>query len=237
MRKYLSVFFAIVYCLIAVVGCSKDEVKQDETTTAVTDIDGNIYQTVTIGTQTWMLENLKTTKYNDGTMIPNITNTISWSKLTTGAYCNYDNDAANGNKYGHLYNWFAVNTGKLAPKGWHLPSDTEWIVLQKYVSTHLGVSGSVGKAIAATTDWSGSTVIGSIGNDLNKNNSSGFSAKPGGIRGDNGQFGGIGGYGYWWAAAESVSSPWRGLDYEYSNLGSEDSLVKGAGFSVRCIKD
>src|SRR5574344_1392260 len=87
----------------------------------VTDIDGNVYHTITIGTQTWMVENLKVSKYNDGTAIPNVTDATAWAALTTGAYCDYNNDVANGTKYGHLYNWYAVNTGKLAPSGWHGP--------------------------------------------------------------------------------------------------------------------
>src|SRR5664279_2133742 len=85
----------------------------------VTDIDGNVYTTVTIGTQVWMVENLKTTKYNDGTSIPNITDGAAWESLTTPGYCFYNNEAANKTTYGALYNWYTVNSSKLAPTGWH----------------------------------------------------------------------------------------------------------------------
>ena len=100
----------------------------------VVDIDGNVYHTVTIGTQVWMVENLKTTRYNDGTAIPLVTDGTAWAALTTPGYCWYNNDSATyKNTYGALYNWYAVNTGKLAPTGWHVPTDSEWTVLTTYL--------------------------------------------------------------------------------------------------------
>src|ERR1035437_5241046 len=95
----------------------------------VKDKDGNVYQTVKIGTQVWMVENLKTTKYNNGDPINNVSDKKTWSQLSTGAWCNSDNDIATRNKYGKLYNWYAVKTGNLAPSGWHVPSDAEWEAL------------------------------------------------------------------------------------------------------------
>ena len=96
----------------------------------VTDINGNVYHTVMIGNQVWMVENLKTTKYKDGTAIPNVTDNNAWSALSTPAYCWYNNDAATyKSTYGALYNWYAVNTGKLAPAGWHVATDAEWTKL------------------------------------------------------------------------------------------------------------
>src|ERR1035437_3093980 len=161
-KKLLSVL--IVLSAVLFTGCSKkdDPLNQEnnQNTSTVTDKDGNVYHTVTIGTQTWMVENLKTTKYNDGTAIPNVTSVTGWRNLTTGAYCNYENDIANGTKYGHLYNWYAVNTGKLAPKGWHVPTDAEWQTLGNYVKIHLGSSGTVAKALAATTGWNTPTYVG-----------------------------------------------------------------------------
>jgi len=99
----------------------------------ITDIDGNYYTTVTIGTQVWMVENLKTTKYNDGTGIPLVTDNTVWCNLSTPGYCWYNNDETTyKNPYGALYNWHTVHTGKLCPSGWHVPTDSEWITLTSY---------------------------------------------------------------------------------------------------------
>jgi hypothetical protein len=100
--------------------------KKNEDNITVTDIEGNVYHTVTIGSQIWMVENLQVTSYNDGTAIPNITDNNIWMNLKTGAYCNYNNDMNMVNTYGRLYNWYAVNTQKICPTGWHVPADTDW---------------------------------------------------------------------------------------------------------------
>jgi len=115
-------------------GSCKKKDNNNPTPSTVTDIDGNVYHIVAIGTQVWMAENLKTTKYNDGTFIPLVTDSTAWGNLSTPGYCWYNNDAATyKNTYGALYNWFTVNTGKLSPKGWHIPSDTEWETLITYL--------------------------------------------------------------------------------------------------------
>ena len=117
---------------------------QQGTGGTVTDIDGNVYHTVTIGTQTWMVENLKTTKYNDGTAIPLVTDSTAWLNLTTPGYCWYNNDAATyKNTYGALYNWFTVNTSKLAPSGWHVPTDAEWTTLITYLGGETVAGGQM----------------------------------------------------------------------------------------------
>jgi uncharacterized protein (TIGR02145 family) len=205
----------------------------------VTDIDGNVYHTITIGTQVWMVENLKTTKYNDGTAIPLVTDNTAWSTLSTPAYCWYNNDATTyKNMYGALYNWYAVNTAKLAPTGWHVPTDTEWTKLENYVSTNLGTSGSVAEALAATTNWA--TIGGDgIGNNLSKNNSTGFSALPGGYRYDNVTFSDVGYEGYWWSSSESnTSHAWsRSMNYYNSDVYRYSVYLKTGGFSVRCLRD
>ena len=109
----------------------------------VTDVDGNTYKTVIIGTQVWMAENLKTTKYNDGIQIPLVTDPITWINLKSAAYCWYNNDlATNKNIYGAIYNWLVVNTGKLCPIGWHVPSDTEWTTLTTFLGGEL-INGSI----------------------------------------------------------------------------------------------
>ena len=206
----------------------------------VTDIDGNVYHTLNIGNQVWMVENLKTTKYNDGTAIPLITDNTTWVNLTTSAFCWYNNDAANyKNTYGALYNWYAVNTGKLAPIGWHVPTDAEWTTLENYISTNLNTSVSVAKALAATTNWYSSTSIGAIGNDLAINNSSGFSALPGGDRSlSNGTFDYVGVYSSWWSSTLSNSGyPWlRILGWDL-NILDKSTDYKTSGYSVRCLKD
>jgi len=125
----------------------------------VKDADGNVYQSVRIGSQVWTVENLKTTKYNDGTAIPNVTDSTEWIELTTGSYCYYANNPDNKAKYGALYNWHAVNTGKLAPEGWRVPTDAEWDTLKNYLITNgynwdgTTTGNKIGKALAARTDW------------------------------------------------------------------------------------
>ena len=194
----------------------------------VTDIDGNIYHTVTIGTQTWMVENLKTTRYNDGTAIPLVTDNTAWAALTTPGYCWYNNDAATyKNTYGALYNWYTVNTGNLAPNGWHVATDAEWTVL----TTFLGGENVAGGPLkeAGTTHW-GSTNTGAT-------NATGFSALPGGFRNSNGgSFSFIGYNGYWWlSTAYDAASSWvRHMSCDLAAVGrlySNDAY----GFSVRCV--
>ena len=209
------------------------------TTNTVADIDGNVYHTVTIGTQTWMVENLKTTHYSDGNAIPNVTDNGFWSGLSTGACCDYNNDLANEATYGKLYNWYAVaDSRSIAPVGWHVPTHAEWYTLESYVSANLGTSFNIAKALAGTTNWSSFTGSGAIGNDLTINNSSGFTALPGGIRNTDGTFSYIGGGGYWWSSTEdgSINAWARYLGHDYNQIDKYDS-TKSYGFSVRCIKD
>jgi uncharacterized protein (TIGR02145 family) len=196
----------------------------------VTDIDGNIYHTVTIGTQIWMLENLKVTKYNNGTSIPLVTADNSWSSLTTSGYCWYNNDyASNGSVYGALYNWYAVNTGNLCPTGWHVPTDTELTTLTNYLG---GISVTGGKLKeTGTTHWNTP--------NSDATNTSGFTGLPGGYRsGSSGIFGNIGRFGNWWSSTEanSVSSLDMGLAYNDGILGRYGDIKK-IGYSVRCIKN
>ena len=209
-------------------------------TYAAMDVDGNGYTSVVIGTQTWMVENLKTTKYNDGTDIPNVTDNTAWSALTSGAWCNYENDAANSSKNGKLYNWFAVNDGrKIAPAGWHVATDAEWTTLINDVTANLGTSISVAKALATTTDWTTHSNAGAIGCNLSLNNYSGFSALPAGSRSSVvGNFSGIGVNNVWWTTdVSSTSSAW-GYYLLYSNSDMfRNSYSKSFGFPVRCVKD
>lgn len=198
----------------------------------VTDVDGNIYKTVTIGTQVWLASNLKTTKLKDRTRIPLVTGNSAWANLTTSGYCWYSNDAAaNKNTYGALYNWYTVNTVKLCPAGWHVPTDPEWTTL----TTFLGGEGVAGGKLkeTGTGHW--------VSPNTGATNEIGFTALPGGYRGDNGTFYDVGSYGGWWSStAGGASSAWgRGLFHVNADVGRGYSGGSGKqdGFSVRCVRD
>ncbi len=210
------------------VRCIKDETQKQSGGT-ITDIEGNIYLTDTIGTQIWMLENLKTTKYNDGTSIPSVINNDSWASLSTPAYCWYNNDIANKSIYGTLYNWHTVNTGKLAPTGWHVPTESEWSTLFDYLRGGGFIGGKLKER--GTSHWDSP--------NTDATNESGFTALPGGSRG--GGFNGLGQSGFWWSSTESAS---LGVFYyllryneNYVSTVSNPYDIKQNGFSVRCIKD
>jgi uncharacterized protein (TIGR02145 family) len=242
MKKRTKFWFlpivAIGLYLTLAPSCSKDDDNNSDIT--VKDIDGNIYHTVTIGTQVWMVENLKTTKYRNGDPIPNYTDDNEWRTLLIGAFCNYDNNSDNCATYGNLYNWYAVEDSRnIAPIGWHVPTDEEWTTLENYVAANLGISGSVAKALASTIIWTSINTSGAIGNDLTKNNSTGFTALPGGIRSNIGVFNLIRRYGFWWSSTEdnSTNAFCQSMYYGGSNLGDYSSGSKENGFSVRCLKD
>ena len=213
----------------------------------VTDADGNLYHTVKIGKQVWTVENLRTTKFNDGTPIPYVIDNSIWGTLATPAYCYYDNttDENHIRKYGALYNWYAVDTKKLAPAGWHVPSALDWDLLKSYLITNgynwegTTTENWIAKSLAAKTDWVTFTVSGAIGNDLTKNNSSGFSALPGGYRGRaSGNFLNFGMGGCWWNATvyDASYAYYHTLYYSRYDLGSLFAL-KSCGFSVKLLKD
>lgn len=196
----------------------------------VTDIDGNIYHTVTIGTQTWMVENLRTTRYNDGTNIPNVTNATEWTNLTSPGVCTFNNtnNIDTINSYGRLYNWYTVNTGKLAPTGWHVPTDAEWTVLSDYLGGD-DVSGGHLKE-CGTAHWRSP--------NTGADNSSGFTGLPGGYRVLDGTFVSFGYFGYWWSSSEfSTSHAWfKDVNNDYSSLNL-NYYSKSSGMSIRCIRD
>jgi len=219
----------------------------------VADIDGNLYHTVTIGNQTWMAENLKTTRYRNGDPIPNIPEADAWMNQTSGAWCNYDNFYDTqlfdySAFHGKLYNWYAANdTRNIAPTGWHVPGEAEWTTLINYLKNN--VPESVSKSMAAKSDWG---YFGSGSLDLATNNSSGFTALPAGYRvyhysifsqdgttiGNNGSFMSIWGQADWWTSSElnGIGSFVRLSIY---NPAPEiiKSQFKMDGYSVRCIKD
>jgi len=218
---------------------------EPETGTFTDPRDGNEYQWVKIGNQIWMAENLKATKYNDGSAIPNVTDESAWENLKTGAWCNYDNLESNAEIYGRLYNWYAVETGKLAPAGWHVPTDKEWIILENYlIANGFNYDGTkdydkVAKSLCAKTNWASSGRSGAPGNAPENNNSTGFTALPGGGRGcDDEPFCTIGEYGHWWSSTETNENKayYRMLKYNYQDF-SRYSNYKEKGMSVRLLKD
>jgi uncharacterized protein (TIGR02145 family) len=211
----------------------------------ITDIDGNKYHIIKIGKQVWTVENLMVTKYNDGTKIPFVADYNKWGSLLTDAYCYYDNDDLNKDKYGLLYNWYAIKKGKLAPKGWHVPTDMEWAELEQFlIENDFNWDGSkkgnkIAKALAAQHSWESHSKIGTIGNDQTKNNISNFSALPGGYRNHNSSYCDIGLTSYWWSSTEdNTTDAWdRYLSFGYSDLNKSNDCRKSWGLSVRCVKD
>lgn len=195
----------------------------------VKDIEGNVYKTVIIGTQTWMAENLKTTKFNDGTLIPLVLIYDEWQALSTPGYSWYENNATSKNSYGALYNWYTVNTGKLCPTGWHVPADAEWTTLTNYFGTEDIAGGKLKET--GTTHWESP--------NEGATNEGGFTALPGGNRGFNGAFGDQGGFGYWWSSTWSnTTEAWyRYLGYPGSWVRRLGFGNKKSGYSVRCVMD
>lgn len=202
--------------------------KKDDEDTNVTDIDGNVYNTVTIGSQVWLKENLKTTKNNDGTAIPNVIDNTAWTNSTTSAYCWYGNDLDNKELYGALYNWYTVNTGKLCPKGWHAPTDAELITLSDYLGGD-DIAGGKLKEMG-TSHWASP--------NEDATNDSGFTALPGGYRSWNGSFNLAGSYACIWSSTElNDIEAWFREIYGWKPNFTNSEDVKGYGFSVRCLKD
>ncbi len=209
------------------------------TASPVTDIDGNVYQTVTIGTQVWLKENLKVTHYRTGDPIPNVTDEDGWFALTSGAYVDCVNDVNNAAVYGRLYNWYAVNDSRnIAPVGWHVATDDEWKQLEMY----LGMS----QADADTTFYRGTVEGGMLKEadtvhwlspNTGATNASGFTALPGGIRSLLG-FEMVGyAASFWSSTARESDDAWsRRLNYMNSQV-NRSARYKKDGLSVRCIRD
>jgi uncharacterized protein (TIGR02145 family) len=199
-------------------------------TGSVTDIEGNVYPTIKIGGLEWMVENLKTATYNDGTAIPNVTDKTAWANLSSDAYSWYDNDVTNKDVYGGLYNFYAVNTKKLCPTGWDMPSSASYNGL---VNT-LG-----GKAVAGGRMKEVGTTLWQSPN-AGATDESGFSARPAGERYFTGSFAYKGQFAYWWCSDEKLLSLpaeswfWSATSTNPSSAGA--TSVYQAGYSVRCIR-
>lgn len=195
--------------------------------TTVMDIDDNVYQTVTIGDQVWTAENLKVTRYRNGDAIPNVTSNGAWEALTTGAYCNYNNDVNNVAVYGRLYNWHAVmDSRNIAPEGWHVASNADWHTLVDYLGGQYVAGGKL-KA-TGTTLWTAP--------NAGATNETGFKALPGGCRYINGTWWGRGTYA-WFMAATSTTAWYRSMYYNDDNASQGHEYDNQSGFSIRCVKD
>jgi uncharacterized protein (TIGR02145 family) len=213
----------------------------------ITDIDGNIYNTVKIGNQVWMAENLKTTKFNDGTPIPQVTESTAWSNLSTPGYCWYNNDINYKNTYGAIYNYYVFENDltppsppmdkKLCPTGWHLPNVSEWKALMATADPEYDnfdhnkclncISFNAGAKLkeAGTIHWQSTTV--------DVSNETGFTALPGGSRVRDGSFKLIGQQGTWWMYGNMFVS----MSYMSNDVGADLDQPRKIGHSVRCLKD
>ena len=193
----------------------------------VKDIDGNSYKTININGEEWMAENLKVTRYNDSTPIPYVSDSVAWINLLDAGYCMYNNNPVNKDLYGLLYNYYVINTKNVCPKGWHIPSDEEWINLTNGLGTSVIAGGKMKEA--GDGHWIGL-------NDLTTN-SSGFTALPGGVRDYDGVMIGQRYMGYWWTTLEQ-SSDFAYVRFLHNDAHCEKSyILKNYGISIRCLKD
>ena len=232
MKAKIKTGFAALVLLLAI-SCKKENtpiqssvgIDQNATTTVQADINERTGDAINIGTQVWKKKDLVTSFYRNGDKIPEVKNPAKWSHLTTGAWCWYNNNPANGK----LYNWYAVNDPRgLAPQGWHVPSDSDWTTLTTYLGGLTLAGGKMKET--GTIHW--------LTPNADATNSSGFTALPGGTRYYLGSFFDMGGYGYWWSSTESdfQSAHYRYLTYFYGTI-SGNTDYKLNGFSIRCIKD
>lgn len=223
MKNYLKPLSLIIAILLLNISCKKP---QEET--SVTDIDGNVYEIVTIGSQVWMQENLKTTKLNDGISIPNTSDSIQWWNLKTTGLCYFKNNITNKDTYGALYNWNTVKTGRLCPVGWHVPTNTEVNTL----ITYLGGPSNAWRKLAesGTAHWQDTP-------NNPSTNETGFTALPGRFRSSIGSYTGYSEVAAWWTSTPNNYG--SGLSWNLI-LGAQIYFVDGnssEGYSIRCLKD
>lgn len=196
---------------------------------SVDDVDGNSYGVVIIGKQSWMATNLKVAHYRNGDAITHITDDNEWGKITTGAWCNYNNDAANDFKYGKLYNWYAVSDPRnIAPVGWHVATDADWKTLSSFLGGETVAGGKLKEA--GTINW--------LAPNTDATNQYRFNALPGGFRGANGRYFKLNEKGEWYSIykKDKKFAFNREMFFDDSNLHYSigDSSL---GYSVRCVKD
>jgi uncharacterized protein (TIGR02145 family) len=244
---------------------NKMTIEMIECAGTVTDADGNVYQTVKIGDQVWTTSSLRTTKYNDGTPIPNVTDNTEWNQLSSAAWCYYDNNPEHGKK-GLLYNWWAASHPKIAPKGWHVPSLEEQLAFRRYL-VHNGYNcdgtkypdykgdcnhpwdgeNKVGKSVSGRIGWE-YRIVDKQGKYWEKellicecpelNNKTGFNCLPNGARWNDGSFHNLTGSYYMWSATEqALDRGWLSSVHNWSRYLGDSHHVKPTGFGIRLIKD
>ena len=220
----LKTALMLLFIVVLVSGCRKAE--DPEIPLKVTDADGNVYDVVIIGKQGWMKENLKVTHYSDGSVIPNVTGTSEWASLTSGAWSEYNNSASTGTTYGKLYNGFAVETGKLCPTGWRVPTDDDWTELMNFLGGQSVAGGQIKQE--GTSLWKtpneGAT------------NSSGFTALPAGFRGPTGLFYQNAEVAIWWSSSsEADKLPYWITVFSNAYMARNFPVTKVNGMTIRCI--
>ena len=229
----LTILILSISCAFALPSCKKKEnnskiLNPNITYGSLTDIDGNQYATVNIGSIEIMAENLKVTKYSNGDPIPNVQDGNEWINLSTGAWSHYNNDSQYENPYGKLYNWYAISDSRnVCPSGWHVPTDSEWTSITDFLG---------GDTIAGGKMKSSGTQLWSSPN-TDATNESGFSGLPGGNRRYDGFFSKMGGDGEWWIAVDSTYGGLIELVSYSGGIGRYYQVIKVKGLSVRCVKD
>ena len=233
-RNYIFMFMGLLAVFASSCKSCKNEKAMvtsllDPTPAIVKDIDGNSYNIITIGTQEWLLENLKTTRYQNGEAIAMVTDDNQWNSLSTGAFCNYENDAGYGSTYGHLYNWYAViDSRNICPKGWHVPTDEEWDILTSFLGGDVVAAGKMKESTA--TFW--------VSPNVGATNESGFTALPAGYRSVKGEFHSLGSYTFLWSSTGYGSeTAWCRFFQNANDQIDRIDNYKAFGFSVRCVKD
>lgn len=221
-----------IFSLALTTSCTKDDVPllippPALDPVSVTDIDGNVYPVLRICGKLWMTANLKTTKYNDGTVIPTGLSDATWGAATTGACATYNDLAANTTTYGKLYNWYAAHDNRLAPAGWHVATEAEWIALIECLG---GSSVAGGKMKSTSSLWASP--------NTGASNSSGFSGLPGGYKGTGGGYVLLGNSAYFWGSNErnATQGEYISLDDDFASTAA-NGATKTFGYSVRCIQN
>jgi uncharacterized protein (TIGR02145 family) len=231
MYPNMSYAMSFLLILFALTGCKSGQEKEIRFET-ITDVDGNSYKTVEIGEQVWMAEDLKTKNFNDGSPIARVENYDEWASIELPAYSWYNNDSLSSEDYGLLYNGYAIDTEKLCPQGWHVPTDEDWIALESVFSGAENTGGALKQA--GTSHWKTPNTAAT--------NESGFTALPGGYRSYTGTFNLKRTFAYWWSSTEknwfgsSTRLIFRAVQYEDRAL-YRDIAEKNNGFSVRCVKN